>query len=100
MIDFKNMHILLKEIEKEIENKKLEQKVLVKYEDSLRSIINGLKKNKSLEIEEVLVVSHQLIEKALVNMQIKSDKEEFFDSTLVNNNVNLKKFNKSKRYEL
>lgn len=72
----------------------------MKYEDSLRSIINGLKKNKSLEIEEVLVVSHQLIEKALVNMQIKSDKEEFFDSTLVNNNVNLKKFNKSKRYEL
>jgi hypothetical protein len=45
VIDFKNINILLKEIEKEIESKKLEQKVLVKYEESLRSIINGLKKN-------------------------------------------------------
>jgi hypothetical protein len=93
--------MLLKSIRKEIETKKLESKVLIRYEESLRSILKGLAKNSSIAIEPLLHLSHQLIDQALVHMQIKSDKPEFFESSISDNKQqSVKRHNLKSKYEI
>jgi len=50
VIRVESIDLIVQEIRKEIENKKLDPKVLSKYEESLRSLVNGLNKNKNLNV--------------------------------------------------
>lgn len=51
VIKVNNIDLIIHEIRKEIENKKLDPKVLLKYEESLRSLVSGLNKNKGLTLQ-------------------------------------------------
>lgn len=75
--------------------------MLVRYEESLRSILKGLAKNTSLKVEPLLYLAHSLIDQALGHMQVKSDEAEFFESGLVTGRrAALKRYNLKKTYEL